>query len=305
MDDKLLGAVDIGGTKIQVGIVQTSGAIVREKCIPTSTGEKGAEQSILTIVGILKEFCLQLGMEVNELEGIGIACTGPVNVSKGIIENPYTLQGWLGYPIVKRMEELTGITVKMENDANAALMGEVLLRKLYHHKVLMLTFGTGIGVACWNRGVLHKEGKYHPEMGHIVVASYGDGCYCGHRGCFESLCSGTAVNRRAQNLGYDNFEGLFHAYEQGTEHAKLFMEGFKQEIKNGLWNLNIIFKPDTVILGGGLMGVYFQFIKETIMEDYRNGCKDFVHPFQILPASEQVNPALAGANMLLLCGNAF
>ncbi len=299
MTKKFMGAVDIGGTKIQVGIVDAEGIVMKEKCIPTVTGEQKAEKAIVSIVTILEEFCTQMGMTVSSLGGIGIACAGPVNVTKGIIENPYTLPGWEGYPIVKRMEELTGITVKMENDANAALLGEVLLRNLKYHKVLMLTFGTGIGAACWNRGFLYREGEYHPEMGHVIVASYGETCYCRHKGCFESLCSGTAVNKRAQEIGYEDFNYLFQAYKNGEEKAGIFIENFSQEIKNGLWNLSIIFKPDIVILGGGLMKDYFEFVKEIILEDYGSECEDFVYPFQVLPASEQVNPALAGANMIL------
>lgn len=299
MNRKFVGAVDIGGTKIQIGIVDTSGTIIKEKCIPTMAGKQKAEAALLTIVTILEEFCYQIGITIDMLEGIGIACAGPVNTTKGIIENPYTLPGWEGYPIVKRMEELTGITIRMENDANTALLGEILLRDLKDHKVLMVTFGTGIGVACWNRGLLHREGEYHPEMGHVIIATYGETCYCSHKGCFESLCSGTALNQRAKKIGYDDFNALYQAYQTGEEKAGAFIEAFRQEIKNGLWNLNIVFKPDTVILGGGLMKDYFNFVKDIVQEDYKGGYEDFVYPFQVLPASEQMNPALAGANMVL------
>lgn len=300
MDKRFVGAVDIGGTKIHIGIVETNGAIVREISIPTLPEEQSAEAAILSIVTVLKEFCTQMGIEIKQLVGIGIACTGPVNITKGIIENPYTLPGWEGYTIVKRMEELTGVTVRMENDANAALLGEVFLNNLHSHKVLMFTFGTGIGVAYWNRGQLHRVGEYHPEMGHTIVASYGDVCYCKHKGCFESLCSGTAVNKRAQEIGYENFDDLFQSSQKGDEKAVAFLEGLKQEIKNGIWNLCIAFKPDTVILGGGLMKEYFEFYKETILEEQISGCEDFIQLFQVLPANEQINPALAGANMLFV-----
>ena len=299
MEKDFVGAVDIGGTKIHVGIVNTAGKSIIEESFLTRAGERTGEEATEEIAELLCKFCATLGIEVANLKGIGIACAGPLDLLAGTVENPYTLPGWEGYPIVRRMKELTGVKVVLENDANAALLGEVLLKGLTHEKVLMLTLGTGIGVASWNRGQLYREGKYHPEMGHVVVSSEGDECYCGHRGCFESLCSGSAVNRRSQDLGYENFDHLYHSFRTGDRKALKFIEEFKQEIKNGVWNLSIIFKPHVIILAGGLARDYFEFFKTVILEECDGNKKDFVELFQILPADKGINPALAGANMML------
>lgn len=295
----MVGAVDIGGTKVHVGLVEGTGAILFEQLIPTRPDTQSAEDTIHRITEVLKGFCARQEIQLHQLAGIGVACAGPVNIEKGVVENPYTLPGWEGYPIVRRLEELAQTAVRIENDANAALLGEVYLNHLEAEKVLMLTFGTGIGVACWKGGQLHRAGEYHPEMGHTIVASYGEECYCRHRGCFESLCSGMALNKRAEALGYSNFDNLFSAAMAGDGKAGALLNSVRCEVKNGVWNLCVVFKPDTVILGGGLMTGYFNFFQDAILEEQLGGRKDFIHAYRVLPANRQVNPALAGAIMLL------
>lgn len=299
MERELVGAVDIGGTKIHIGLVESTGAILLEKLIPTRPDTQSADGTIHRIFEVLEGFCTKLDVQMHQLAGIGVACAGPVNIEKGVVENPYTLPGWEGYPIVHRLEALTQTVVRIENDANAALLGEVHLNHLEAQNVLMLTFGTGIGVACWQGGRLHRAGEYHPEMGHTIVASYGEECYCRHRGCFESLCSGMALNKRAEALGYSNFDNLFSAAAAGDEKAGTLLNDVRREVKNGVWNLCVVFKPDTVILGGGLMAGYFSFFQKAILEEQLDGSEDFIHAFRVLPANLQVNPALAGAKMLL------
>lgn len=293
----LTGAVDIGGTKIQVGIVNAEGGVLAEECFPTAAGKQEASQAVVKIAEILIRQCDALRVGLHELRGIGISCAGPVDCKKGTIENPYTLPGWIGFPIVEKLADKTGLCVRMENDANGALLGEVQRRKLQYNKVLMVTLGTGIGAAFWDAGRLHRSGKYHPEMGHVIVSSEGEMCYCGHRGCFESKCSGRAMNERARMGGYQNFDSLYAKASDGEKKAKGILEGIRQDLKNGIWTLNLIFKPDIIILAGGFSSQYFSFLKDAIWEDSK-GKEDFLSCFEILPAYENENSALAGANML-------
>lgn len=293
----LTGAVDIGGTKIQVGIVDDGGEVLAERSFPTDCKGRSAREAMDGIYETLREQCDQIGIPAGQLRGIGISCAGPVDARKGIIENPYTLGDWAGFHVVEYLSGLSGLTVRMENDANGALLGEVFQRKLASRKVLMITFGTGIGAAFWNGQNVHRSGKYHPEMGHVIVSSKGKECYCGHRGCFESLCSGQALNRRAAEEGYEDFDVLYEKAKAGEEKAEKFLEEILQDIKNGVWNLNIIFKPDIIILAGGFARHYFEMLKEAIISDSA-GMEDFVEPFEVLSASKDQNPALVGANML-------
>lgn len=298
MSRVLTGAVDIGGTKIQLGIVDEQGTLLTDACFPTDCNGQSAEQAMDRIVDSLRSQCTDLGIELANLQGIGVSCAGPVNVTKGTIENPYTLPGWIGFPLVDYISKASELPVKLENDANGALLGEIFQRDLQDKKVLMITVGTGIGVAFWGEGKLYRSGMYHPEMGHVIVSSEGEECYCGHKGCFESRCSGKAMNERAVQAGFKNFDDLYVKSSQDAK-AECLMKEILRDLTNGIWNLNLIFKPDYVVFAGGFSQKYFDLLKAVTEKD-NQGKADFVGNPQTLPACENKNSALVGANMLFM-----
>lgn len=294
------GAVDIGGTKILVGIADESGRILASQSFPTITGDGGALSSTVAIADTLKQQCASLGLSFDALAGIGIVCAGPVSPVRGVVDNPYTLPGWGGFPISANLNQLTGLGVKLENDANGVLLGEIKLLGLKGERVLMLTFGTGIGVAICHHGELYRAGGiYHPEMGHMIVDSEGPECYCNHTGCFESLWSGAAINRRAGEMGYADFDQLYQEWKAGNPALEAFMRRAERQFASGVWNLMSIVKPDTLILGGGLMAKYFDFAAEIIRRDLA-GLDDFVEEYRILKAGEMGESALVGGAALIL-----
>ncbi|MCI2050015.1 MAG: ROK family protein [Lachnospiraceae bacterium] len=297
MNTLLTGAVDIGGTKIQAGIVDNTGSIIISQSFPTAANTQSAAQAMDKIAEMLKVQCATRNIRMASLRGIGISCSGPVDYEQGIIENPYTLPGWDGFPAAAYLLEKTGLQVRMDNDANGALLGEILLRDLYDERVLMITIGTGIGVAFWYEKHLYRCGRYHPEMGHIIVASRDRKCYCGHAGCFESCCSGKAMNERAEESGFHDFDDLYRQAQKGDVRGQETVRSIMQDMSNGIWSLNIIFKPNIIIFAGGFSVKYFSFIKDIVLKDSL-GKSDFLNDFTILPAGENRNPALAGANMM-------
>lgn len=298
MADYVVGAVDIGGTKIMAGIADEHGHVICSESFPTVLGEGGAETSLKRIVQLLERQRRKETKGHCHLQRIGVVCAGPVDTREGIVQNPYTLPGWEEYPLSERLSEATGVPVFLENDANGALIGEVALRNLYSERVLMVTVGTGIGAAFMDRGVLYQTGQgYHPEMGHIVISSQKDICYCGQSGCFENLCSGTAVNRRAALKGYLDFDQLFTFGKQGDQTALGILKEITDDFCRGLWNLCVIFKPDVVILGGGIMDQYYSFFSEKYLH-FIKGKEDFVGRLQLAMVSTQSAPALVGAAQL-------
>lgn len=298
MKERYVGAVDIGGTKILTGIVDSQGKVWGERSFPTATGPGSAEACAQLAAGSLRSLTVDLSIPFQELGGIGIACTGPVDTLSGTVENPYTLPGWEGFPLTEKLRRLTGLKVVLENDVNGALLGEVMLRGLQQRRVLMIAFGTGIGVAVCDRGALYEAGRFHPEMGHVIVDRDGPECYCHHRGCFESLWSGASLNQRAAQAGHKDFDHLFAQYEQDDSQATAFMDQARHQLQNGVWNLMSIFKAELIILGGGLMKRYFKFAKEAIEADL-GSLEDFTGKFEILPAGVMGDPALVGAARLI------
>lgn len=295
------GAVDIGGTKIRLGIVEEGGRILAVRLLETRTGQGGAARNLQEIAEGIRSLCGEAGVEYETLAGIGIVCTGPVNCEEGIIENPYTLPGWERLPLCRRLQELTGLEVFLEHDVNGALLGEIEQRGLENQRVLMACFGTGIGIAVYdydNR--LYRAGrKYHPELGHMVIdAGENTQCYCGQSGCFESLWSGGALRERARAAGYDDFGAMYRAWLQGEEQARAAFGLLSRWFQQGMWNLLLAFKPDIVILGGGVMEDYYIFAAD-LLRKMAEGKEDFLEKFTILPAGKAGSSALIGASVLV------
>ncbi len=298
MQEMQIGAVDIGGTKIAVGIVDGRGNLLEEDCFPTNTEQQSPEEAMEQVLRLLRKQCDKRDILFENLKGIGISCAGPVNVQEGIVDNPFTLPGWEGFRLVDYLRDKSKLPIRLENDANGALLGEVFQRGLENRRVLMVTIGTGIGVAFWEGGKLFSHKKYHQEMGHIVVSGEKRSCYCGHEGCFESCCSGTALNARAVEAGYEDFDDMYNAAVQKKEvKAEKLLHIISKNMANGIWTLNIVFKPEVIILAGGFTRKYFEYFKQVILTDSR-GKEEFLDDFLILPTSNNANPALVGAKML-------
>lgn len=102
-------------------------------------------------------------------------------------------------------------------------------------------------------------------------------------------------------MGYQDFDHLFQEFQNGDEIASGFIWKLESEIKNGVWNLSVIFKQDVIVLSGGLSRNYFGFLRETISELMKDQNEDFINPFEILSAGRDINPALPGANLILEC----
>ena len=297
MNEKIYGAVDIGGTKIQVGLVSEKGEFFGVTRFPTDSKNQSGEEAVTKISDSLLSLCESAGFGLSALSGIGVFCAGPVDTEKGTVENPYTLPGWEGLPLVGLLSDATGLKVKLENDANGALLGEVFTRKLSKKRVLMVTLGTGIGVAFWNGEELYRAGRFHPEMGHIIVSGEGEECYCGHRGCFESLCSGSAVNLRAEKAGFSDFDKLSLEAKSGNPLAEETLNKILADFKNGIWTLRVIFKPDVLVLAGGFAKNYFPLLKNALSGEKEN-LEDFTGAGQIVSESDVPNAALVGVCML-------
>ena len=293
---KHTAALDVGGTKIKFGIVDTDGIVISDAEIPSATDDESPDLKCDRMVRVLKEMCAGNCIVFEELRGIAVASAGPVDVEAGTIINPYSLPGWLNYNIIEALETRSGLKVRLDNDANGALMGEVFLSGTADKKVLMVTIGTGIGAAFWDGTGLYRSGRYHPEMGHVIVSSEGPECYCHHRGCFESLCSGTAMNARAKANGYGNFDGLYEAAGH-NERAKALLDKIGREFCAGIFDLAIIFKPDIIMLSGGMMRRYFDFFGGLVQKDMV-GLEDFVDTLTVQPTSDNKNTALLCANMM-------
>jgi len=251
---RMIGAVDIGGTKIAVGAVRDDGTVAYRSECPTSPA-RGFPDAIQRIRHMLHEAVDACGA----LDGIGIGCPGPVDPFTGIIGDVGTLPGWEGGNLVKELEAEFGVKVAVENDADAAALAEFNWGAARtSENFIYITVSTGIGGGIVLDGRLYRgvQGA-HPELGHQVIDNSGPLCYCSARGCWESLASGTAmsawVNERSPESRRMTAEAICELAAQGDELALHVVKREGYYLGLGLANLVTLFAPAVIALGGGVM----------------------------------------------------
>lgn len=244
--------IDIGGTKIALGVVAHDGRILARSVLPTDpTG--GFDSAVQRIGHAARAALGECGMSPAALAGIGVGCTGPVNSRTGVVDNPHTLPGWEGCNLIAALSAEMDRPVWLENDADAAALGE------YHYgagersnRMAMLTFGTGIGGALLIDGQVYRGAAgEHPEIGHLPALSNGPACYCGYNGCVESLASGPAIADAGRALGFADAAAVFAA--GGDHRARGVLDGVRQATDALLWGVLHSFLPARIVLGGGLV----------------------------------------------------
>lgn len=302
-NQKIIGAVDIGGTKIAVGAVTQGGEIItRIEC--ATAPEEGFGLAMQRTIGMLREAAARAGAE---FEGVGIACPGPLDPYIGIVGDVGTLPGWQGCNLVVELEPEFGVPVAVENDADAAALAEANWGAAKgSERFIYITVSTGIGGGIILSGELYRGAHgVHPELGHQVIDASGPLCYCKARGCWESLASGSAMAswmRKQQPAA----PGLTAAQicslaEQGDPMARLSVEREGYYLGLGLANLITLFAPDTIALGGGVMKSSHLFL-DRAREVIREVCTQVPDAkTQITLASLGADTGLVGAAQAWLC----
>jgi glucokinase len=258
--------IDIGGTKIALGVVAHDGRILAQSVIPTDA-RQGFDSAVQRIRDAA---CAALGecdLKPAALTGIGVGCTGPVNPRTGVIDNPHTLPGWEGRNLISALSNGMDLPVWLENDADAAALGE------YHYgagegadRMVMLTFGTGVGGAILLGGQIYRGAAgEHPELGHLPVRPDGPACYCGRPGCVESLASGPAITSVGNSLGFPDAAGVFAA-AAGDDRARGLLADVRHATDALIWGVLHSFLPARIVLGGGLVEAQPEFFLEAARE---------------------------------------
>ncbi|HEY6750295.1 MAG TPA: ROK family protein [Rubrobacteraceae bacterium] len=252
--------VDVGGTKIAAAVVTPEGEILNEVRYPSSGPKERLLSSIARSVNEVRD-----GFEVG---GVCLAVPGTVSTEENKIIDAPNLHAIEGIPLKDELEERTGLTTTVENDANAAAWGEFRFgagSEVSH--LIFITLGTGVGGGVISHGVLLRGAQgAGGEMGHITIQATGPRCGCGNHGCLEALASGTAIARRAREVASEKPDSALGqlAVERavlGEDVAGLARQGDEAAIsvlrETGVW-LGIglagfvnVFNPEVIAIGGG------------------------------------------------------
>jgi glucokinase len=284
-NDELALGVDIGGTKVAAGIVDSHGQLLFKTRVPmnvTGTADDGL-RSVHTAIRTA------LNCELaSHITSIGIASPGPMEMPGGKILHTPNLPCWRNFPLGDKIREAYPLPVHIENDANAAGLAEALWGSgREFNTVFYATVGTGIGTALvCNRSLFSGRTGAAPEGGHMTIDYHSRHvCGCGKRGCVEVLASGPAIARSARERLVSSaarsimIEKAQHDPQRVTSHiveeAWRAGDGIATEVLRELadvmtvWFGNIIdlFEPDAIVVGGGvgqLVSEWFPYIAERL-----------------------------------------
>jgi len=255
----VIGAVDVGGTKIAAGIVDANGR-VRSR-LETPTEECGVYSAgISHVVRMLRE-AAQLAN--TDLTGIGIGSTGWVYPFTGEFGDVDFFPGWKGCNPVNDLSREFNVRAALENDGDASALGEAAWGAgKGKSRLIYVTVGIGMGGGIIIDGHLYRGAdRSHPEVGHHVMDSSGPQCTCGFRGCWEALATGTAMaawfknEASAAGRGAENRSAkeIFQLAKQGDTLAQKAVARENYYLGLGIANLINLFMPEMIVLGGSIM----------------------------------------------------
>ncbi len=265
----ILGA-DIGGTAIKIGIANEDGhlASFREYAYDSKLGGSHLVEKLIQFIS-----------ENPGFDRIGISTAGQVNIEDGsILYANDNIPQYTGTKLKEILEREFQVPVLVENDANAAALGEGHFGggKPFDD-FLCLTYGTGIGGAIvLNSQIYRGYNGIAAEFGHMITHPFGNRCNCGRSGCYETYASTTALVRKAAAIDkqFSSGKAIFQAIDQGDSRLEQVLDDWVTEISLGLTSLIHIFNPPAIIIGGGIMeqetlvDMVDKKVKELIMGSY-------------------------------------
>ena len=303
MSDHVAIGIDLGGTNLRVGVVNENGQIMRR--IKTPSSENILELILDTVNDLFTK----------QAVGIGIGVAGLIDRSDGKVLISPNLHVVEEIHLVKVLREKFNVPVIIENDANAAAIGEMWVGagRKYEHFVLF-TLGTGIGGGLiYNRRLLNVSA----EIGHMSINTDGEKCHCGNNGCLESYASARAILTSAVEILETERESLLRDFCGGNVYKltpediyKAALDGdvlSRELLKNagrylgiGIANMINMMSPDAIILAGGLIGAWEIYAQEAIREASKRAFKELFGRVDILPAELGDNAGLIGSARLVL-----
>ena len=262
--------VDIGGTTCKIGFFDTNGTLLDKWEIKTNT-ENNGESILSDVAKAVDNKLAQEAISKDDVQGIGIGVPGPVD-SQGVVHRCVNL-GWGVVNVAEELGNLTGLTIKVGNDANVAALGEMWQGGAKGSKdVIMVTLGTGVG------GGIIVDGK--------VVA----GCNCGQYGCLEQYTSATGIVRLAKRKLAKSSEetsireipnltakDVFDAAKAGDTIAIGLVDEVCEILGSTLSNIACVVNPEIIVIGGGVSkagDILLDNIKKHFVETAFMACRD-------------------------------
>ncbi len=311
MTEKIYCSVDIGGSKILLLLIDNEGRVLFKKKTATPKPEEPAA-IVATIDSLIKDaFSGDSAQSLRKPAGVGVCIAGFVDHRIGLVHQSPNLHWESPVPMGKLLEEALECPVLIENDANAAVLGEVFYGSAQGHRdVIYVTISTGIGGGLFLDGRLYRGSNgFAGEIGHIKPFGKGRPCKCGGNDCLEAWASGNAISRNAALLWDEkDLEGIkistswvFEQSASGNQLAKTIIDHAVENIGRGLSNLVNLFNPSCLVIGGGVAGSRPGFLEKVAAQIKAEAIRPAVEitPFKVYAAKLEPEAGIWGMYALL------
>jgi len=288
--EKVIG-IDLGGTKINGGVINKDGEILKR--ISRSTSKSGnAEDVLKTLSKVIDEL-----MDA-EIKGIGIGSPGFIDSDKGkVLSVGGNIVGWAETDINSFLKDKYKVKIQVENDANVAALCEGWIGAGKDLKsFIMITIGTGLGGGIYLKegGILRGAHYQGGELGHGILYPRGHKCSCGQRGCVETYVSGTAIENHYYKMRGIKLTGkeILSDYEN-DEIAKAVVMNFAKDLATFIITLKNIFDPEGIIIGGGVSDskeVWWNWMLDEFSQEVNDSAG-----LKIIPAKFKNDSGMIGA----------
>jgi glucokinase len=282
MTEQYFIGVDVGGTKVAAGLVNSSGEITHQTRVPMVSTD--AVAGLAAVASAIDSVRGASGLDPagkTSVSGIGICAPGPLDPRTGVVINPPNLPGWRNFPLAAEISKAYRLPVRVDNDGNAAALAEALWGAgRGYRNIFYATLGTGIGTGIVFDGhIYHGRTGAAGEGGHMSIDYRGPRCRCGKLGCIEAHASGPAIARRASeriaagghsailelaggHLTRITGETVGRAYVAGDPLAKELLQETAMFLTVWLGNIVDLLEPDVMIIGGGVASLLQPFLAE-------------------------------------------
>ncbi len=261
--------VDIGGTNVEMGILNELGEILIKKSIKTDS-KKGAEDTFGRIWTAINSLITELGITKDDIKSIGMGIPGPV-LNNSVVKIAANFSWGDNFPAKELMEKISGKPVKVGNDVKLIALGETLFGAGRGYKnSITIPIGTGIAAGIIiNGAIVEGADGAAGEFGHVVVNKQGYKCGCGLTGCLETYCSATGIIREGKrrlaenkenalyrriNGNVDSLEArdIFDLAKAGDKFCMDIVDWFCEYMAEGIGMLLNILNPEIIIFSGGV-----------------------------------------------------
>ena len=261
--------IDFGGMSAKAGLFDKNSKMLAKDTVKTSKDDNYVT-TVAKMAQLVKKLCEENDVRIKSVRRIGLAYPGVIDSKEGVVVR-WGNYNWSDKPLARDMSEAVGAEVRVVNDANAAAYGEAIYgaAKAYKNSIF-ITLGTGIGSGIIIDGKLFEGVRgAGAEAGHMVIQVGGVPCGCGRKGCFEQYASASALIRDTKRAMFENKESImwqmtggdpenvdgktaFAASREGDAAAQTVVKNYIVYLGEGILNLVSIFRPEAVILGGGV-----------------------------------------------------